>query len=171
MLPCPPQNQSNSSERMNSRLGASNTSGSCPPKPPNGNWSTLTTSAVCPTRSSSMRNIAWSGAWQGKGNPASRTVTSSNRTTPDGQSRTSAGRGRSDRNRDIQVAVCSDAITRGGAAASSSNSRRDPPTWSAWKCEYTTAVTGSDVTEAIAARVASAPPRKGSNSSTPRFPT
>jgi hypothetical protein len=37
-----------------------------------------------------MKNIAWSGAWQGKGNPASRTVTSSNRTPPDGQSRTSA---------------------------------------------------------------------------------
>jgi hypothetical protein len=69
------------------------------------------------------------------------------------------------------MAVFFEAITRGGAAASSSNSRRDPPTWSAWKCEYTTAVTGSDVTEAIAARVASAPPRKGSNSSTPRFPT
>ena len=47
----PPQNQSNSSDRMNSRLAASNTSGSCPPKPPNGNWSTLTMSAVCPTRS------------------------------------------------------------------------------------------------------------------------
>ena len=111
------------------------------------------------------------GCVAGEGNPASRTVTSSNRTAPDGQSRTSAGRGRSDRNRDIQVVVFFEAITRGGAAASSSNSRRDPPTWSAWKCEYTTAVTGSDVTEAIAARVASAPPRKGSNSSTPRFPT
>jgi hypothetical protein len=49
MLPCPPQNQSNSSDRMNSRLAVSNTSGSYPPKPPNGNWSTLTSSAVCPT--------------------------------------------------------------------------------------------------------------------------
>src|SRR6202453_3087485 len=104
MLPCPPQNQSTSSDRMNSRFGGSNTSGSCPPKPPNGNWSTLTTSAVCPTRSSLMRNIAWSGAWQGKGTPASRTVTSSNRTTPDGQPRTSGGRGGADRNRHRQGA-------------------------------------------------------------------
>src|SRR3984957_9981015 len=148
MLPRPPQNQSNSSDRTNSRLAASNTSGSCPPKPPNGSWSTLTTSAVCPTRSSSMRNIAWSGAWQGKGNPPSRTVTSSNRTAPDGHSRTSAGRGRSDRNRDIQMAVFSEAITRGGAGGGGGEDGAAPPTWSAWKCEYTTAVTGSDVTEA-----------------------
>jgi hypothetical protein len=86
---------------------------------------------------------------------------------PDGQSRTSVGRGRSDRNRDIQIAVFLEAITRGGAAASSSNSRRDPPTWSAWKCEYTTAVTGSDVTEAIAASVASAAPRGNQTAARP----